>query len=355
MAFSDLVQTITNKVLPEKRGSLPLQPSSTGVGIGSGGHVPFDDDMIVSKPAIIFYTSQVFFNFLAMCCFASVASFQAKFHVGPSGLTGFAIFIAVIGIFYSLFLLLVPVIYEKYDKGARLARALKEARVSFVLTGAGVTASLLIAFITTISAWTEPGCKDAKNDPHAKEGGDDFVNGLPGWCSTKKAGAVFFWLAFVFWAAIMVLTILNWRNGKSTRARDPPFTHPTDEPTEMDEEESIFEQPAGRKSTYENSDAEGPFTDNNRYSGVPSNTSFNAAPIQPRQSMDVYGAFSDPAPTGFATSNPSLSHSPPESPRVSRTMQYADPYAAVRSAVSHGGVSPPPTNPPGYSSYGGGY
>jgi hypothetical protein len=51
-------------------------------------------------------------------------------------------------------------------------------------------------FVTTISAWTEAGCKNAKNDPHAKELGDSFTNGLPGWCSTKKAGAIFFWLAF---------------------------------------------------------------------------------------------------------------------------------------------------------------
>jgi hypothetical protein len=53
-----------------------------------------------------------------------------------------------------------------------------------------------IRFISTISAWTQPGCKNAANDPHAKEGGDDFIKGLPGWCSTKKAGAVFFWLVF---------------------------------------------------------------------------------------------------------------------------------------------------------------
>ena len=107
----------------------------------------------------------------------------------------------------------IPVIYEKYDKGARLARALKEPRVSFILAGAGTTVTLLIAcvmfcplwwveltypisFITTISAWTEPGCKNAANDPHAKEKGQNFVNGLPQWCSTKKAGAVFLWLVF---------------------------------------------------------------------------------------------------------------------------------------------------------------
>ena len=44
MAFSDIVQSISSKVLPEKRGSLPLQPSATG-GIGSGGVVPFEDDV----------------------------------------------------------------------------------------------------------------------------------------------------------------------------------------------------------------------------------------------------------------------------------------------------------------------
>ena len=65
--------------------------------------------------------------------------------MSSAGLSGFAIFIAVAGIFYSLFILLVPVIYEKYDKGARLSRALKETRVSFILSGTGTAVSLLIA------------------------------------------------------------------------------------------------------------------------------------------------------------------------------------------------------------------
>jgi hypothetical protein len=43
MAFSDIVNSISSKIMPEKRGTLPLQPSSTGV--GSGGHVPFDDEV----------------------------------------------------------------------------------------------------------------------------------------------------------------------------------------------------------------------------------------------------------------------------------------------------------------------
>jgi hypothetical protein len=60
-------------------------------------------------------------------------------------LSGFALFISIAGIFYSTFMLMVPVIYEKYDKGARLARALKEIRVGFILSATGVAVSLLIA------------------------------------------------------------------------------------------------------------------------------------------------------------------------------------------------------------------
>lgn len=48
----------------------------------------------------------------------------------------------------------------------------------------------------TISAWTQPGCKNPDNDPNAEGKGDDFKKGLSGWCLTKKAAAIFFWFAF---------------------------------------------------------------------------------------------------------------------------------------------------------------
>lgn len=51
------------------------------------------------------------------------------------------------GILFPLFLLFVPVIYEKFNKGARLARALSELRVSFILTGTGTAISLLISCV----------------------------------------------------------------------------------------------------------------------------------------------------------------------------------------------------------------
>ena len=99
-----------------------------------------------------------------MACFASVAAFQAKWGVGPcmckhlfsfdfnelklsfvAGLSSFALFVSIAGILLSAFMLTVPVIYEKYDKLARTARALKEERIAFIFTGVGVTFSLLIA------------------------------------------------------------------------------------------------------------------------------------------------------------------------------------------------------------------
>ncbi|EEB88397.1 hypothetical protein MPER_13786, partial [Moniliophthora perniciosa FA553] len=72
--------------------------------------------MIISKPAIVFHASQIFFNFLAMACFASVAAFQSKWDVGPSGLTGFTLFLTISGMLFSAFILAIPVAYEKYDK-----------------------------------------------------------------------------------------------------------------------------------------------------------------------------------------------------------------------------------------------
>jgi hypothetical protein len=124
--------------------------------------------MIVSKPAIVFHVAQVFFNFLAMCCFASVAAFQAKWDVGPcefsasasfvqkkhshsnlfaAGLTGFAIFISIVGILLAAVMLLVPVISEKYDKLTRLARGMQEVRVGFILAGTGTAVNLLLACV----------------------------------------------------------------------------------------------------------------------------------------------------------------------------------------------------------------
>jgi len=62
--------------------------------------------------------------------------------------------VSILGMLLSAFMLLIPVAYEKYDKFVRLARALKEIRVGFILTGAGVTFSLLIASVFLLSSVT---------------------------------------------------------------------------------------------------------------------------------------------------------------------------------------------------------
>ncbi|KAJ2929378.1 hypothetical protein H1R20_g7729, partial [Candolleomyces eurysporus] len=369
MGLLDRISDVVGKFAPKS------SKTSSGLsgGIGNGhGMVPFDDNMIVSKPAIIAYSGQIFFNFLCMACYASLASFQAKFGVGPSGLSGFAIFISIAGMLLSAFMLLVPVAYEKYDKFVQLARTLKEVRVSFILTGTGATLSLLIAFISTISVWTQPGCKDAEKDPSAEEKGDEFKKGLPGWCNTKKAASIFFWFAFICWGVSVTLLVLDWRSGRLNPHRDPPFNRPggahSGEDAEEDEDASYthispIRQTADGRYDEEShpSTAPNPFSDQyGSASAIPPSTAaaYNNVPAG-RPSMDAYGAFSDPAPTGFGTSygnapsggytsqhggggggygaspqrqtgggGPPLLPEPDLGPRVSRTMQYADPYAA---------------------------
>ncbi|KAI5119007.1 hypothetical protein M0805_004417 [Coniferiporia weirii] len=385
MAVMDYIQSTFERVLRPSRGLPKPVGAGRGKGIGNTvGVAQFEDDMIISKPAVIFHSSQAFFSFLAMCCFASVASFQAKWHVGPSGLTGFSIFVSIAGMLLSLFMMLVPVIDVKYGKLTRLARALSEIRVGFILAGTGTGFNLLLAFIVTISAWTEAGCKNPDNDPHQSLG-DDFKNGLSGWCTTKKAGAIFFWLAFGFWMGTFVLGIMDWRSGKVRGPRDPPFDPPVGpgEDGEYDELEEDEESTYGRVPPLRdnsNSNPNSPFYDNaasNRQSqayvlppvsGVGNFNGSGAIPAS-RPSMDAYGAFSDPAPSGFggvpaaapSTFSAASGLSGTESAGVSRTMQYADPYAAVRASIAgagpgpvssySGSTSPVRPGPPSYTEY----
>ena len=65
-----------------------------------------------------------------------------------AGLTGFAVFVSVIGIVMSSIMLAVPVIYEKYDKFNRLARVMRELRVAFILAGASTSVALLISCVS---------------------------------------------------------------------------------------------------------------------------------------------------------------------------------------------------------------
>ena len=144
------------------------------------------------------------------------------------------------------------------------------------------------------------------------------------------------------WAGSLTLAFLGWRRNRASRPRDPPFEQPHDVEEEGDEE-SAYEVV---KEDADN-DNRSPFADAYRYSGASSTAvgspggysspkyNIPSAP-QPRPSLDAYGAFSDPAPTGFGAPLRDSGTS-----GMSRTMQYADPYAAVRASVT--------SSPPGYN------
>jgi len=187
----------------------------------------------------------------------------------------------------------------------------------------------------------------------------------------------------------MALLFMDWRSGKLIASRDPPFTRPQVIQEEGEEEEEDGSPTHVRRSTassppnvYVNSNSsQSPFADSNRYSGahspqIPASTplAYTPAPqVAGRPSMDAYGAFSDPAPSGFGTSRynqdansyptapPARSNVGPPilpepdlgGPMVSRTMQYADPYAAVRATIAgqQGPGSPTSVAPPTYESY----
>ncbi|KAG8924888.1 hypothetical protein FRC00_004572 [Tulasnella sp. 408] len=251
-------------------------------------------------------------------------------------------------------MLLVPVIYDKYDKLVRFARAIREDRVHFILSSTGLILFLLIRQVESPDPFTQPGCKDAKKDPH-QDLGDQFQLELGGWCQTKKAGSIFFWLAFVSWAATFAVVLKEWREGKVrgiARPRDPPFTAPVEHSHEESETSSYYpvngDRDALRPLSHiqeEDDEPRSPFNDppQSRYGAGPPPSLPPVNLGHGRQSMDTYGAFSDPAPTGY--------NDPPEP--VSRTMQYADPYAVVRSSIGPRATPTSPTgpSPPSYQSH----
>lgn len=199
-----------------------------------------------------------------------------------------------------------------------------------------------------------------------------------------------------------MLFILDWRSGKlHVGTRDPPFNTQVlhDEEVGDDEDDGASYANVSPPSTHYTQTAtnptsappqtmyDNPFSDINRYSSATSATPSytppqGATPIG-RPSMEVYGAFSDPPPSGFGThsaggyapptassvttnsyatpgtafssparmtgSNPPVLPEVDVGPRVSRTMQYADPYAAVRATLAQ--QNPPAGALPPYQGY----
>jgi len=266
---------------------------------------------------------------------------------------------------------------EKFDKLTRLARALKEDRANFVLVGTGTTLTFLLAYVVSITLNNSMlniakvlsprfrfGHRLAARTQRTIHMPRNLVTTLlmvcpvgvlrrrqaPSFSGWHLVSVPVKWLLVakmfntVFWGGSLTLTFLEWRKNMATRPRDPPFEQPHGG---EGDEESAYEVPSIKQ---DENVTRSPFSDPYRYSGAsstaigsfgsPTSPKYNipSAP-QPRPSLDAYGAFSDPAPTGFDGSPVDSGVS-----GLSRTMQYADPYAAVRASV----VSGTTQSSPGY-------
>lgn len=228
--------------------------------------------------------------------------------------------------------------------------------------------------------------------------------------------------------ATLGLLIMEWRSGKLSAPRDPPFVPPSVHDEEGyaygpgggggEEEDTAYSSipPISRHgSTYDDAaaaQAGSPFADANRFRDSDASGRTGGGIPAGRPSMDAYGAFSDPAPSGFGRApggyspggftaaeptayspsggyteptaySPSAGYNeptpgyttsafseptpsaytaptslpaspPPPAPAVSRTMQYADPYAAVRATIGQQQQATVST-PPSYEGYASGF
>ncbi|KAK8843387.1 hypothetical protein IAR55_007044 [Kwoniella newhampshirensis] len=299
----------------------------------NGGN-PFLDGPNLEEPSLprshlIIHVVAIFFSFLAICTMGAVASFQAKWF-STSGGTGFTLFLLLLAFLLSAFLLVVPIVYDRWDRLKRPAQFLAQTRTTFILHTFGTSAMLLAAFIVTISAWTAKGCKDADSDPHAGLG-DHYKDGLKQWCTTKKASAIFDWFSFAAWAALLVLTALIFRRERQQSRREPGFLPPDSTGVSYSNILAADDERYADKTTPLSSNAAAAglvghtmtgYEDHSPPNGYGYPSSQRPSEGQIRPSVDAYGAFDGDGMPG-------------DDQEPSRTMQlaYNDPYAQIRASL----------------------
>ncbi|UOH82041.1 hypothetical protein LQV05_004724 [Cryptococcus neoformans] len=213
---------------------------------------------------------------------------------------------------------------------------------------------LLAAFIVTISAWTEKGCKNSSNDPHS-DLGDSYKNGLRNWCKTKKASAIFDWLSSIAWSTLLILTIITFRRQQKANHKELIVLPPASDGISYSNIQAVDEERLGDKSQSAQEYVPDICRRTDTAYGLPvsartaySQPSVVHHPMLSRPSIDVYGAFDGDG-----------------MPRVdepSRTMQlaYTDPYAQIRQSLMNASSSNAtqsthipgiPFGPPAYAGY----
>ncbi|KAL0247631.1 hypothetical protein I308_103708 [Cryptococcus tetragattii IND107] len=308
---------------------------------------PFADNHDYGKPSlprshIILHSVAMFFTFIAVCTMAAVAGFQAKWF-SVSGGTGFVLFLLLLSLFLTIILTIVPIVYDRWDRLNRPAQFLAQTRSTLILHAFGTLLMLLAAFIVTISAWTEKGCKNPSNDPHS-DLGDSYKSGLQNWCKTKKASAIFDWFSSIAWSILLILTILAFRREQKANRRElmvlPPasdgISYSNIQPADEEQLDDKSESARGyTPDVYRKTDTTYHHPASART--VHSPPSVDHHPMLSRTSIDVYGAFDGDG-----------------MPRVdepSRTMQlaYTDPYAQIRQSLMNASNVTQSTHIPGIS------
>jgi hypothetical protein len=90
-------------------------------------------------------------TFITICCTASLATFQSKWELGVSGLNGFLLFLLFFILILTVFLLTVPLVFDKWDKLPTLNRWIGVPRSTWIFLITGTALSLLSALMVTVS------------------------------------------------------------------------------------------------------------------------------------------------------------------------------------------------------------
>ncbi|RXK35622.1 hypothetical protein M231_07102 [Tremella mesenterica] len=301
---------------------------------------PFTDGPVLEQPSLprthlILYCASLFLTFLAICTMGGVAGFQAKWFK-ISGGVGFTLFILLLTFLMTCFLLLTPLVYDRWDKMKRPAKFLAEPRSTLILHTFGTGLVLLAAMITTISGWGDKGCKNADNDPHAGLG-DSYKKALPQW------------LGLAIYLALLVLAGLAFRRDRSsTRHREPAFIPPSD----------TYGPGVGPASYSSVRPEDDPYADKHEFSQLPGQPqtrqmSYQPTPVdqvQQSYSAPIQESYDPPVPVadyGGSVTRPSVDTYGGYDGDLSggmgqsRTMKmaYTDPYAQIRASL----LSEPPS------------
>lgn len=181
------------------------------------------DDEDTSPIQIAVRSLTLLFLFINLFIYIAIAVFQKKWNVGPSGLTGLAIFVLVQGLIHALVMLLVPQIYERTDMFRGFARAIRLTRIQFIVYGTQTGLALILSLVSTISAYTG-GCKDSKSDPNASNA--DYIAHIGGFCRDKRAAAAFWWFSFLGFGLPLAIVFKSWYSIRKLGPRHAAFEPP---------------------------------------------------------------------------------------------------------------------------------